>query len=109
VHHQFGDFLWDSTSVRKDTTRSLNGDGKRLHDATLPNTEAGLRRLFDRIGRNGRILLVVDQPASIGALPVAVARACAGQSLAHLARRRASLSARRSPDSPPCDQGSMGL
>jgi hypothetical protein len=28
----------------------LNRDGKRLHDAALPNTEAGLRKLFDKPG-----------------------------------------------------------
>ncbi|MFI5910694.1 IS110 family transposase [Dactylosporangium sp. NPDC051541] len=50
--------------------------GKRLHDAALPNTEAKLRALFDKLGRPGTVPVVVDQPASIGALPVAVARAC---------------------------------
>lgn len=41
---------------------------------------ANLLRPHDRrIHRNGRILLVVDQPTSIGALPVAVARACGHQ------------------------------
>jgi transposase len=54
-----------------------------LHDAPLPNTEARLRALFDKLGRHGRLLIVVDQPASIGALPVAVARAC-GHRVAYL-------------------------
>ncbi|SCG14851.1 Transposase [Micromonospora echinofusca] len=61
----------------------LAPDGKRLHDAPLPNTEARLRQLFDKLARHGRILVVVDQPASIGALPVAVARAC-GHQVAYL-------------------------
>lgn len=61
----------------------LAPDGKRLHDAPLPNTEARLRALFDKLARHGRVLVVVDQPASIGALPVAVARAC-GQQVAYL-------------------------
>lgn len=61
----------------------LAADGKRLHDAPLPNTEARLRALFDKLGRHGRVLVVVDQPASIGALPVAVARAC-GHQVAYL-------------------------
>jgi hypothetical protein len=34
-----------------------------------------LRQPFDRLARHERILVVVGQPASIGALPVAVARA----------------------------------
>ena len=61
----------------------LAPDGKRLHDAALPNTEARLRQLFDKLTRHGRILVVVDQPASIGALSVAVARAC-GHQVAYL-------------------------
>jgi transposase len=62
---------------------ALNRDGKRLHDATLVNTEAKLRQVFDKLARHGRVLVVVDQPASIGALPVAVARAC-GHQVAYL-------------------------
>lgn len=58
---------------------ALNRDGKRLHDATLVNTEAKLRQVFDKLARHGQVLVVVDQPASIGALPVAVARACGHQ------------------------------
>ncbi|AXH89348.1 IS110 family transposase [Micromonospora aurantiaca] len=61
----------------------LAPDGKRLHDAALPNAEARLRQLFDKLARHGRVLVVVDQPASIGALPVAVARAC-GHQVAYL-------------------------
>ena len=54
---------------------ALDPSGKKLHDKPLPNDEARLRALFTRLGRHGRVLVVVDQPASIGALPVAVARA----------------------------------
>ncbi|EQD84472.1 transposase IS110 [Saccharopolyspora erythraea D] len=61
----------------------LAPDATRLHDAALPNTEAGLRKVFDRLARHGQVLVVVDQPASIGALPVAVARAC-GHDVAYL-------------------------
>jgi transposase len=39
--------------------------------------------VFDKLARHGRVLVVVDQPASIGALPVAVARAC-GHQVAYL-------------------------
>ncbi|WP_405434360.1 IS110 family transposase [Micromonospora sp. NBC_00617] len=62
---------------------ALTRDGKRLHDAALVNTEAKLRQVFDKLGRHGRVLVVVDQPATIGALPVAVARAC-GHQVAYL-------------------------
>lgn len=62
---------------------ALAPDGRRLHDAPLPNTEKRLRVLFDKLARHGRILVVVDQPASIGALAVAVARGC-GHQVAYL-------------------------
>ena len=54
----------------------LAPDGKLLHEAPLLHTESRLWRLFDELDRYFRVLVVVDQPASIGALPVAVARAC---------------------------------
>ncbi|EFL12361.1 transposase [Streptomyces sp. AA4] len=61
----------------------LDPDGKRLHDAPLPNSEPKLRALFDKLAGHGRLLVVVDQPATIGALPVAIARA-AGHQVAYL-------------------------
>jgi transposase len=54
---------------------ALDRKGKRLLDCALPNDEAKLRALIGRLKEHGRILLVVDQPATVGALPVAVARA----------------------------------
>ncbi|MFV2013723.1 IS110 family transposase, partial [Micromonospora sp. LOL_027] len=83
VHDGFGVFIGLDVGKEGHHAVALNRDGRRLHDATLPNTEAGLRKLFDKLGRHGRILAVVDQPASIGALPVAVARAC-GHQVAYL-------------------------
>jgi transposase len=83
VHGGYGVFL--GLDVGKDGHHAvgLGPDGKRLHDAALPNSEAKLRTLFDKLGRHGTVLVVVDQPASIGALPVAVARAC-GHQVAYL-------------------------
>jgi transposase len=52
----------------------LNSAGDRLHDKALPNEEAALGEVFDRLAGHGRVLVVVDQPASIGALAIAVAR-----------------------------------
>jgi transposase len=52
----------------------LDRKGKRLLDSALPNDEAKLRALIGKLKEHGPILLVVDQPATIGALPVAVAR-----------------------------------
>lgn len=50
--------------------------GKQLHNAALPNSEPKLREVFGKLAKHGRILVVVDQPATIGDLPVTVARAC---------------------------------
>lgn len=57
--------------------------GKRVHDKPLPQDEAQLTALFEQLAVHGPVLAVVDQPASIGALPVAVARAC-GVDVAYL-------------------------
>ncbi len=54
---------------------ALTAGGKRLFDKALPNSEDRLRNLYERLGEHGRLLVVVDQPATIGALAVAVARA----------------------------------
>jgi transposase len=83
VHGDYQVFL--GLDVGKDGHHAvaLDRDGKRLHDAALVNTEAKLRQVFDKLAKHGTVLVVVDQPASIGALPVAVARAC-GQQVAYL-------------------------
>ena len=52
---------------------TLNRPGKCLLDRALPNDEVKLRELYRRLAAHGPVLLVVDQPATIGALPVAVA------------------------------------
>jgi transposase len=83
VTTEYGVFLGLDVGKSDHHAVALDPSGKRLHDAALPNTEAGLRKLFDKLGRHGRILAVVDQPASIGVLPVAVARAC-GHQIAYL-------------------------
>ena len=53
---------------------ALTRTGKRVFDSTLPNDEARLRALIAGLRKHGPALLVVDQPATIGALPIAVAR-----------------------------------
>jgi transposase len=83
VHGEYGVFLGLDVGKGEHHAVGLAPDGKRLHDAPLPNTEARLRALFDKLARHGALLVVVDQPASIGALPVAVARAC-GHQVAYL-------------------------
>ncbi|MGW6805797.1 IS110 family transposase, partial [Streptomyces sp. NPDC055039] len=49
--------------------------GKKAFDKRLPNSELKLREVFGKLqAKHGTVLVVVDQPASIGALPLAVAR-----------------------------------
>ncbi len=49
--------------------------GNVLFDKALPNDEARLRDVIGKLKKHGQVLFVVDQPATIGALPVAVAQA----------------------------------
>lgn len=56
--------------------------GRKTFDKCLPNTEPKLRELFAKLqAKHEVVLVVVDQPASIGALPLAVARdmGCSGR------------------------------
>lgn len=52
---------------------ALDRKGKRLLDSALPNDETKLRALLGKLKEHGTVLLVVDQPATVDALPVAVA------------------------------------
>jgi hypothetical protein len=52
----------------------LDRQGRRLIDRPLPNGEPQLVALFNELESRGRVLVVVDQLASIGALAIAVAR-----------------------------------
>ncbi|MBD8063751.1 IS110 family transposase [Oceanitalea stevensii] len=53
---------------------ALDPGGARVHDKVLPQSEAQIRQVLTRLADRGRVLVVVDQPASIGALAVTVAR-----------------------------------
>jgi transposase len=54
---------------------ALDRTGKSLYDKALPNDEAKLRTLIRSLKTHGQVLLVVDQPETVGALPIAVAYA----------------------------------
>ncbi|GGS23356.1 insertion element IS110 uncharacterized 43.6 kDa protein [Streptomyces nojiriensis] len=60
------------------TTHHGNGltpAGKKVFDKQLPNSAPKLRAVFDKpTAKFGTILVIVGQPASIGALPLTVAR-----------------------------------
>lgn len=70
---------------------ALAADGTKVYDKPLPQDEASLRTVVDELKAHGRVLLIVDQPNTIGALPVAVARAadCGVAYLPGLAMRKA--------------------
>ncbi len=70
---------------------ALTADGTRLYDKALPQDEAHLIEVFTQLKAHGSVLLIVDQPNTIGALPVAVARAadCGVAYLPGLAMRKA--------------------
>ncbi|MEW1980260.1 IS110 family transposase [Citricoccus sp. NPDC079358] len=55
---------------------ALDRAGTKLYDKALPNDETRMRAVIDTLTVHGTVLFVVDQPATIGALPVAVAQAC---------------------------------
>ena len=53
---------------------ALNQEGRKVFDRALPNDEDRLRALYRKLADHGNLLVVVDQPATIGALAVAVAQ-----------------------------------
>ncbi|MEU1132343.1 IS110 family transposase [Streptomyces sp. NPDC005900] len=72
-------------------SHGLTPAGKTVFDKALPNGEPQLRAVFDKLkAKFGTVLVIVDQPASIGALPLTVARdaGCKVDYLPQLAMRR---------------------
>lgn len=62
--------------------------GKKAFDKRLPNSEPELREAFGKLqAQHGTVLVIVDQPASIGALPITVDRDM-GCQVAYLPGRR---------------------
>ncbi|WP_141737778.1 transposase, partial [Corynebacterium sp. HMSC14B06] len=55
---------------------ALTNTGERIYDKPLPKDEAAQREIFASMQAHGSVLMVVDQPNTIGALPIAVARDC---------------------------------
>lgn len=58
---------------------ALAEDGSRLYDKPLVQDEVALKAVFESLQQHGPVLMIVDQPNTIGALPVAVARDCGCQ------------------------------
>jgi transposase len=53
---------------------AVTGDGTKIWNKTLPNDEAKLTAVYQKLLAQGQVLVIVDQPATIGALAVAVAQ-----------------------------------
>src|SRR5699024_5435031 len=70
---------------------SVNADGTNVWDKALPQDESRLRKVFTSLQAHGPVLVIVDQPNTIGALLVAVARdaGCPVAYLPGLAMRKA--------------------
>jgi hypothetical protein len=71
--HSGGVEVFCGVDVARETHHAVAVDraGRRLADRPLPNDETALRRLFTELAEHGRLQVVVDQPASIGAIAVA--------------------------------------
>ncbi|QCB97360.1 IS110 family transposase [Arthrobacter sp. PAMC25564] len=74
-HHLVDVFIGVDVGKTNHHAVALNREGKKLLDKALPQDEAKLRSIIGSLTKHGTLLLVVDQPATIGALPVAVAQA----------------------------------
>lgn len=70
-----GAFLGLDVGKGEHHATALTPAGKKAFARRLPNSEPKLREVFAKlIAKHRTVLVVVDQPASIGALPLAVAR-----------------------------------
>ncbi len=95
---KIGYAVFSGLDVRKSEHHAcaLDRAERRLHDRPLPNDQAELTEVFTRLAEHGPVLAIVDQPASIGALAIAVARSL-GIEVAYLP----GLAMRRIADLPP--------
>jgi hypothetical protein len=72
---EIGVFLGLDVGKTNHHGHGLTPAGKEVFDKQLPNTEPKLRDVFEKLkAKLGTVLVIVDQPASIGALPLTVAR-----------------------------------
>ncbi len=72
---EIGAFLGLDVGKGEHHATAVTPAGKKAFDKRLPNSEPKLREVFGKLqAKHGTVLVIVDQPASIGALPLAVAR-----------------------------------
>ena len=74
-HADIDVFIGIDVSKHNHHAVALDRDGKQLLSKALPQNETKLKALLDRLSKHGQLLVAVDQPTTIGALPVAVAQA----------------------------------
>ena len=75
VTHQTPEvFLGLDVGKTKHWACAITADGKVVWNKALPNDETKLIDVYTRLQKLGSLLVVVDQPATIGALAVAVAQ-----------------------------------
>ena len=53
---------------------ALIRNGRKVLDRALPNDKERMRALYEKLADHGSLLVVVDQPATIGTLAVPVAQ-----------------------------------
>lgn len=68
--------VWIGLDVGKGAhhAHALDRDGNTLYDKPVRQDEKAIRTMLDGLCEHGRVLLVVDQPNTIGSLPLTVAR-----------------------------------
>ena len=85
--------IWCGLDVGKETHHAcaLDAAGRKVFNKPLPQDQSKLEGVFSMLAERGRVLVIVDQPNTIGALPIAVARSVGIQVayLPGLAMRRA--------------------
>ncbi|WP_211320732.1 IS110 family transposase, partial [Arthrobacter livingstonensis] len=74
-HEQVDIFIGVDVGKSNHHADAIDRKGKKPLDRALPQDEAKLCSIIKAVAGKGTVLLVVDQPSTIGALPVAVAQA----------------------------------
>ncbi|CAB0533509.1 IS110 family transposase [Corynebacterium diphtheriae] len=97
--HYIDIFLDLDVGKTKHHACALDREGNKLFDKPLPQVESDLAKLFDALQQHGTVLVVIDQPNTIGALLIAFARdrGCQVGYLPGLAMRKAVDTARTMP------------
>lgn len=73
-HEQVDIFIGVDVGKSDHHAVAIDRAGKKILDRALPQDEKKLRAIIKAVAGKGTVLLVVDQPSTIGALPVAVAQ-----------------------------------